>query len=147
MSKHHKVVLTEEQRHKLYNVVSNNNVCNRSIKAHILLLTARNQEQRMRDADIIEKLGTSICTIVRTRRLFCEKGLDAVIYKKRAKSRKPKYDSEVLNKTIRAIIANPPAQDKRWTIKLLTEQLKSIDINISQTLVHRTLQRMNAKLK
>lgn len=150
MSKHRKVRLTNEQREKLQQIaVSGDEKYCRATKAHILLLTDRNQEQRMLDSEIIEKLGTSICTIVRTRRRFCEIGLDAVVGKKPPKRRPPKYDRDVLHRVILTILKKEPTMNNnRWTIKLLTDHLNNMDnpIPISQTMVYRTLQKMNIRL-
>lgn len=147
MGKHHKIVLKDEQRSILQRYAfSQNNKNQIATKAQILLLTDRSQPSRIRDAEIIKRLGTSICTIVRTRRQFCEKGLDAVISRKSPKQRKPKYDKDVLRHTVLALIANPPIDNKRWTIRLITEQLKCIGIHVSQTSVYNTLHKMNIKL-
>lgn len=149
MSKHRRVNLTAEQRDNLEKIIYTSKDSGGIItKARILLMADRSQGRLVRDAEIIASLGTSICTIVRTRRQFCEKGLDAILGK-RPRLRKSKFNDEDMQHIINKIISEPPPMPyKRWTIRLLASQISGFENvkSISPSMVYKLLQRLNIRL-
>lgn len=151
MRKHRKVLLTNDQRGNLEELVDTNDVPDIvKTKARILLMTDRSKGHKTLDAEIIDSLGISICTIIRTRKKICEKGLDAAINRVVRSHRKPKFDTIKLYEAIISTIQNPPPMNnKRWTIRLVTDQISAIEGigTISNTRVYQILKKLNINLK
>lgn len=150
MSKHRRILLTSKQRDCLEKIIYMRDYTGSVVtKARILLMTDRSQGSMTRDAEIITLLGTSICTIVRTRRQFCENGLDAILGKKPRAPRKSKFNEEDIEYMMRSIINNPPPpQYKRWTIRLLARHMNGREDfeSISPSMVYKLLQKFNIRL-
>ncbi|HEX5324420.1 MAG TPA: helix-turn-helix domain-containing protein [Capsulimonadaceae bacterium] len=147
MYKHRHVLLTTEQRHALERIVRSGNARARTqTKARILLLTDRSQGGRRKDREIIEALGTSICTIVRTRQAFCEEGLDAALQDKPRSGKPPKLTGDVEAKLTMIACSAPPEGRARWTLRLLAEKMVELEYvdSITPVAIHKHLKKTNS---
>lgn len=147
MSKQRHVLLTPEQRRDLEKLVRSGNARARTqTKARILLLTDRSQGGRRKDREIIEALGTSTCTIVRTRQAFCEQGLDAALHDKLRSGKPPKLTGDAEAKLTMIACSAPPDGRSRWTLRLLAEKMVELEYidSISAVAIHKHLKKTNS---
>lgn len=147
MSKHRQVHLSPDQRHELERIIRAGSARARTqTKARVLLLTDRSQGQRRKDQEIIDALGTSICTIVRTRQAFCEQGLEAALYDNPRSGKPPKLTGDVEAKLTMIACSAPPDGRPRWTVRLLAEKMVELEYldTISAVAIHKHLKKMNS---
>lgn len=83
-------------------------------------------------------------TVERLRRRFVEEGLEAALQRKEQKNRRAKkIDGEAEAQLVAIACSKPPEGRKSWTLKLLTDQLVSLDIvdSVSLETVRKTLKK------
>jgi len=149
MSKQNRVYLTSDQRSELDRLVhSGTSLARVQAKARILLLTDRSLGPNRKDAEIIKSLGTSICTILRTRQAFCEQGMEAALYDKPRVGAPPKVTGDIEAKLTVLACSTPPDGHSRWTVRLLADRLVELNCidQISAVTVHNRLKKMNLSL-
>ena len=149
MSKHNRVFLTSSQRSELERLVhSGSSLARTQTKARILLLTDRSLGMNRKDSEIIDSLGTSICTIVRTRQAFCEEGLEGALYDRPRSGAPPKVTGDIKAKLTMLACSSPPHGHTRWTVRLLADRLVELNYvdQISAVTVHNRLKKMNLSL-
>jgi hypothetical protein len=121
------------------------------LKARILLKADDGRYgQGWPDERIIGALDTSASMVYRVRRGYAEKGLEAVLTrKKRATSPvQPLFDGEKEAHLIRLACSQPPAGRRRWTLRLLADKLVELEIMdaVNFNTVGRTLKKTNLSL-
>jgi transposase len=149
MSKRNHVVLTSAERSELEQLVRSGACLARvQTKARILLLTDRSLGPNHKDAEIIASLGTSICTIVRTRQAFCEAGLDGALHDRPRSGAPPKMTGDIEAKLTMLACSTPPDGHARWTVRLLADKLVELEYidQISAVAVHKRLKKMHLSL-
>lgn len=89
-------------------------------RARILLLA----DQQKGDMEIAEVLGVGRNTAWRTRKRYREEGLQAALVDKPRPGQPKKYTERHKAEIIAQACAKPPEGRKRWSIVLLTEELR-----------------------
>jgi transposase len=149
MSKHQNISLSIDERSKLDSLIRSGRSLARVItKARILLLTDVSQGQGRRNGEIVSALGTSICTVLRTRKVYLESGLDAALYDKPRPGQKPKITGKVEATLTMLACSSPPDGASRWTLQMLADRLVQLELvnGISSVAVFKRLKKMNLSL-
>ncbi|MCI0539237.1 MAG: IS630 family transposase [Verrucomicrobiales bacterium] len=103
----------------------------RLLKARVLLKAdCGPRGEAWPDERIIEALDTNASMVYRVRRGFAEKGLEAVLTRKKRSTPpvQPLFDGEKEAHLIRLACSEPPAGRSRWTLRLLADKLVELDI-------------------
>jgi transposase len=120
MEKKHIVKLTSKERKTLLSVVSKGkNKASVIRRAHILLKS----DEGKTDREISELLYINEETVRRTRRRFCEEGLDGALLDRPHPESKGKLDEYQQAYLVALTCSDPPPGQARWTLKLLAKQL------------------------
>ena len=146
MSKHQDIILTPDDRSTLDGLVHAGKCLARvQTKARILLMTDTSQGKGYNNHDIVAALGTSICTVLRTRRTFLESGLNAALYDKPRPGQPPKITGEVEAVLTVLACSDPPEGEARWTLRLLANKLIELHLveDISRVAIYNRLKKMN----
>ena len=82
------------------------------------------------DRAIIEALDTTVSMVYRVRRGFVEKGLEAVLVRKKRLTPpvQPVFDGEKEARLIALACSKPPAGRARWTLRLLADRLVELEV-------------------
>lgn len=124
MGKHIRVLLTDEQRSELEQLIRAGNAPARThTRARILLLADRSQGHKRTDAEIAAALLCCKGTVRNVRLRFHEGGLPSALYDKPRPGQKPKFTGDVQAKLIMLACSNPPAGHGRWTLRLLANRM------------------------
>ncbi len=116
----HEVHLSPQERKKLLAVVSKGR--NKAVvirRAHILLKT----DEGKTDTEISQSLYISEQTVRRTRKSYCEEGLQNALEDQPHPQPELKLDEGKEAYLIALACSTPSAGRKRWTLELLAEQL------------------------
>lgn len=118
--------------------------------AHILLKADRSKDgPRWPDQKIVEAFNCNISTVYRLRKKLVEKGLDAILrHGNTGKGKQRKLDGKAEAHLIALACSKPPEGRKRWSVRLLADELVSLRIveSCGKTTVHETLKKMNYSL-
>ena len=101
----------------------------------------------MSDEQIVQAVGTSISTVLRTRKRFVEEGLDAL--NERPRSGQPrKFDGKQEAHMIAVVCSEPPDGHTRWTLRLLAGKVVELGLaeSVSLETVRKTLKKTNLSL-
>lgn len=146
MSKRYRVTLSAEERRELEALISRGKADARKLAhARVLLQVdeATGGPGRI-DREVAAALNLSVRTIERVRQRFVEEGLEAALLPKPSKRIYARVlDGAQEAKLIALACSQPPHGKRRWTLRLLAEQvveLKYVD-SISHETVRRTLQK------
>lgn len=149
MSKQTRVYLSTEDRVRLEQLISAGASPARMLtRARILLLADRSQGEMRKDREIIAALMTGICTILRTRKLYCEQGLDAALNERPRSGKPPKITGEIEAKLVMLACSEAPEGHSRWTLKLLAEKMIELEYldSITPMGICKVLKKMNLNL-
>lgn len=140
------VTLTAEERGFLRDLISKGKAAAfKQRHARILLKTDQGpQGDGWTDEKIEQALEVNTRTVERLRRRFVEEGLEATLQRKEQKNRRAKkIDGEAEAQLVAIACSKPPEGRKSWTLKLLTDQLVSLDIvdSVSLETVRKTLKK------
>ena len=93
------------------------------------------------DARIAEGLGITTRTIENIRRRFVEEGLESALERKKQRkpSRERRLDGAREAKLVAICCSKPPEGRRRWTLRLLADQL--VELNIVESIGHETVRR------
>jgi transposase len=103
-------------------------------------------ERPQTDASIAQILHVDVKTVKRVRKRCVEEGIEAALLRKRHRRTKPrKLDGEGEAHLIALCCSKPPEGRARWTLKLLSERLVSLEIvdGIAESTVRSTLKKTN----
>jgi transposase len=89
-------------------------------RANILLLLTKGKK----DSEIEDFLEVERTTIWRTRQKYLKEGLENALHEKERSGQPAKYGAKEKAEIIAAACSNPPEGRARWTLELLTEELK-----------------------
>ncbi len=132
--------LTKEDRVYLNRFISRGNASARSLtRARILLMA----DEGYCNKDIAGILRTTIPRVYRTRKRYCQEGLDSAINEKPRSGAPPKIDRTIESQVTLLACSDPPEGRSTWTLQLLADrlvELKMID-SISSMSVHRILKK------
>jgi transposase len=146
MAKLYRVTLTPAERQDLQQMISRGKDAARKLAhARILLQADESQHGPHRtDQQIAESLDTTTRTVARVRERFVEQGLEAALVPARSKRiYTRKLDGKQEAKLIAMACSKPPAGKKRWTLRLLAEQMVELEVvdEVSHETVRQTLKK------
>lgn len=131
MAKRYRVTLTVEERDELDRMISHGKADARKLThARVLLQAdASETEPGWSDAAIPETLRVSVRTIERVRQRFVEDGLEAALLPKpSSRMYARKLDGMQEARLIALACSDSPAGKKRWTLRLLAEQMVALEV-------------------
>ena len=150
MPKRYVVRLSPEERERLQDLVSKGKTQAFRIRHAHVLLKADAAGPAWLDRQITEAFSCSRSTVEGIRKRFVMEGLDSALErKKRAHPPTPrKLDGAKEARLIALACSEPPKGRKRWTLKLLADELVALEIvdSISYRTVQRTLKKTNLDL-
>ena len=115
------IELEEEELQYLRNFVKKGNRDARELtRARILLLANKNRS----DADIVEILDVGRNTVGRVKKRYVEEGLQTALEDKTRTGQPVKYTEKHITEIIAQTCTTPPEGRKKWTLVLLTEELR-----------------------
>jgi transposase len=146
MAKKYIVELTEEERTELGGLIHKGKGSARKMtRARILLLA----DEGKTDVEIAEALQTSVSTVEQIRQRFVEGNLEGTL-NDRASLRPRKTSLDDAGRAILVSVAcsSPPAEEARWTLKLLAGRLVEMAVveSISRETVRCELKKINLSL-
>lgn len=146
MAKLYRVTLTQAERQDLQELISRGKGAARKL-AHARILLQADESNRgpgRTDEQIAEALETTTRTIERLRERFVEQGLEAALVPSRSKRiYTRKLDGKQEAKLIALACSKPPAGKRRWTLRLLAEQMVVLTVvdELSHETVRQTLKK------
>ena len=148
MKKQYHVNLTKEERDHLVTLLMGGTQKVREVKRAQVLLKA---DDGWTDIQIADALTVGRATVERIRKRYAEQGLAAALHdKKRNRVYERKMDGEVEAHLIALVNSPPPPGHKRWTLRLLADQLVQLEEvpldSISYETIRLTLKKTNLSL-
>ena len=147
MAKLHRVTLTHPERQELQQMISRGK-CDARKLAHARILLQADESDgggpKQTDEQIAQALNTATRTIERVRQRFVEESLESALLPKPSKRiYTRKLDGKQEAKLIAVACSKPPAGKKRWTLRLLAEQMVELEIvdELSHETVRQTLKK------
>jgi transposase len=146
MAKLYRVTLTQAEREELQQMISRGKGDARKLAHARILLQADESGRGPRriDQQIAESLDTTTRTVERVRERFVEQGLEAALVPARSKRiYTRKLDGKQEAKLIALACSKPPAGKRRWTLRLLAEQMVELEVvdELSHETVRQTLKK------
>ena len=106
-------------------------------RARILLLA----DDGMIDREIAEALGCADATPYQVRKRYHERGIDAIHRKAPDRDYERKLDGEAEARLIALACSDPPEGRSRWTLRLLADELVTLDEVEFDTIAHETVRK------
>jgi transposase len=132
--------LKDEERQKLHEIIRKGENKARVIgRARILLLSAAGRT----DQQVADALQVGIATVERIRRRAVREGIEVALVDRPRPGSQPKLDARQRVQLVALACSDPPPGQKRWTIRLLMEEMikqKIVD-SISFETVRRVLKK------
>jgi len=116
----HVVVLSTEERRKLYDITKKGKQSARVIQRARVLLKS---EGGWRDVDIAGELETSTRTVENIRARFAAGGLDRALYDAPRSGQPKKLDDQAEAHLVAVACSDPPEGRDRWTLELLQKRM------------------------
>ena len=140
MAKRYRVTLTRQEREELQQMIrKGKSAASKLAHARILLLADESKDAPARtDQQIASALNLSTRTVERVRERFVEQGPEAALVP--AKSKRiytRKLDGKQEAKLLALACSKPPAGKKRWTLRLLADEV--VELQIIDSLSHETV--------
>ena len=150
MAKKYVVRLTPEERGQLQDLVSKGKTQAYRIRHAHILLKADADGPAWLDREIAEAFSCNRATVEAIRKRFVLEGLDSALERKK-RAHPPterKLDGAKEARLIALACSEPPQGRRRWTLKLLADELVALEIvdSISYRTVQRTLKKTNLGL-
>jgi putative transposase len=115
-----KIKLKKEEVKHLNSFVKRGNKSARSLtRARILLLSHKGKK----DVEIQELLNIGRSTIWRIKKIYAGKGIEYALTERERSGQPIKYDKKKKAEIIAYACTNPPEGRKRWTVRLLAEEI------------------------
>lgn len=150
MPKRYVVRLSPEERERLQDLVDKGKTQAYRIRHAHILLKADAEGPAWLDRQITEAYSCNRSTVENIRKRFVLGGLDSALdRKKREHPPTPrKLDGAKEARLIALACSEPPKGRKRWTLKLLADELVALEVveSISYRTVQRTLKKTNLSL-
>jgi transposase len=124
-----KVTLTDEERDQLRTMLSSGKAAARKLNHARLLLFADEavDGRRRTDQEIAATLGIGPRTVERVRQRFVEEGLESALVPRPRPRGAYKVDPRAEAQIVAIAKSDPPSGRKRWTLRLIAEQLVALD--------------------
>jgi transposase len=124
MGKHRYITLQEKECAQLENLVRTGHRSARKLtRARVLLLSDRSQGKERTGQEVADAALCSVLTVRRICARYHDEGLDAALSDKGWPGAKPKLNGEIEAKLTMLACSEPPAGQKRWTLRLLADQM------------------------
>ena len=136
----HKVHLLTEEKQELLDIVKKGSSSARIIRrAHTLLMASEGKTDKI----ISETLHISIPTVERTRKQFCNLGLEKTLKERQRSGKPPKLTLKEQAYLIATTCSDAPSGRERWTLRLLAEKIVSLEIvdSLGKSTVDRILKK------
>lgn len=139
------VNLTEEERSHLLNLTKKGKNSSRVFKRAQILLLA---EQGYSDPEIAPILMVGESTVHRTRQRYAEEGVTLALAERPRQGRPEKMTPSAEAFLVATACSNPPNGRNTWTMKLLAEELITLELveSISDETVRTTLKKTKSSL-
>ena len=146
MAKRYRVTLTQPERQELQQLISRGKADARKLTHARILLQADEAAggPRRTDEQIASALNTATRTVERVRERFVEQGWEAALVPARSKRiYTRKLDGRQEAKLIALACSKPPAGKRRWTLRLLADEMVELDVidSLSHETVRQTLKK------
>jgi len=151
MKKKYIVILTEEERRRLQEMLSRGKAAARKLTHARILLKADAAAggPGWNDESIAEAMEVGRATVERVRKEFVEEGLDVALERRKPRRQyQRKLDGDGEAHLVALACQEPPEGRSRWTLRLLADrmvQLEYVD-RLSYQTVRRTLKKTNSSL-
>jgi transposase len=124
----YKVTLTDEEQDHLRKLLSSGQAAARKLNhARILLYAQDGSAARCRtDQEIADTLAVGARTVARVRQRFVEQGFEAALNPQPRPRGAYKLEGRVQSQIIALAKSDPPAGQKRWTLRLLADRLVAL---------------------
>jgi len=152
MAKRYTIKLTDNERAELERLTRTNKTgAKKFIRARALLLADNGPDgPGWSNARIAEALGVTSRTVENTKKRLVKHDITAAIERKKREVPpiEPMFDGKKEAQLIALACSEPPEGHKRWTVRLLADELVQQEIfdNISKSSVQNTLKKMNLSL-
>jgi len=134
--------LTDEDREYLNQFIGHGRASVRSVtRARILLMA----DEGYSNKDIVKVLKITRPTVNRTRKRYCEEGLDSAINDKPRSGAPPKIDGTIEAQVTLLACSKPPEGKSTWTLKLLADKI--VEMEVVESISAMTVQRILKKAK
>jgi transposase len=148
MAKH--IYLPQDERTELEQLIKSGEQRARAIsRARVLLLLDRGQGHSRKIAEVAEAVMLTSTTVSKIKGRYFAEGLAAALYDKPRPGRPvTKMTGEVEAHLIALTCNEPPEGHDRWTLRLLADQLVTLELvdSISHVAVSKTLKKTNSSL-
>ena len=147
MAKH--IYLNDEERVELEQLIRSGTNSARVIgRARTLLLLDRSQGKARTIHEIAEAAMVSPGTVSNLKRRYFQGHITGALYDKPRPGAKPKVDGEVEARLIALTCSDPPSGYERWTLRLLANELVTLEVidSISHVTVGEVLKKTNSSL-
>ena len=145
--KKYTVDLSEDEREELESFVSHGKRSAQAITRARVLLRA---DEGLSDPDIAEVLDCSSITAQRTRKRYSEDGIAGIHRRDPDREYERKLTGEDEAHLIALACSDPPDGRRRWTLRLLADELVALDEtdveSVSHETVRKTLKKTNSSL-
>lgn len=146
MAKKYIVQLSKKERAFLLDIVKKLKGTSQKVRRANILLKADIGGSNWTDSKIAEAFFCRTRTVENVRQRLVTEGLDSVLNRKKRDTppRSKVLDGKQEAAVIALRLSKPPPGFANWTLRLLTEQIVTLEIadSISHTTVHRTLKKM-----
>lgn len=149
MGKHTHVVLSEEQRIELEQLLRGGTLPARTnTRARILLLSDRSEGQKRTDQEVANATLCSKRTVYNVRHRFLAEGLTTVLYDKERPGAPPKFTAETEAQLTMLACSEPPEGAGCWSLRLLADRMIELGYvdYISHVTVRELLKKTNCDL-
>ena len=146
MKKKYPVILSDTERDHLKRLIASGTAPARKLAHARILLKADEGAQGAGwvDEEVAEAVESSQPTVARTRRQYCEEGLEAAI-NRRPPNREyhRKLDGKQEARLVALACSEPPEGEARWSLRLLADKMVELDLveDVSYQTVRRTLKK------
>lgn len=141
----YRVELSEEDRVRLLLLIRQGTAPARVVRrAHTLLLASEGAH----DPEIASALHVHRTSVQRTRRRFCEAGVDGALYETPRPGAEPKLDGKGEAFLVALACTDPPQGREHWSLQMLADNLVALGLveAISEETVRRVLKKTRPSL-
>ena len=115
------ITLSDEDKSSLRKLIRSGRVMVRAVmRANVLLLAFAGK----RNDEIAQALSINRDTVLRIKKRYIQGGIDAAIYDGKRPGQPRKYTERQMAEITALACAKPPGGRKRWSVRLLTDELK-----------------------
>ena len=144
----YKLHLTADERLTLESWVKKGKHSTKKVQYAQILLNSDENVERKTSTLLKGIIGTSVKTIERVRRQFCEEGMEMFTLKPRKTRSDKKIDGRVEAHLTALLCQSPPNDKPKWELKMLSDRLIELNVveHISVTMVRRVLKKTSLNL-